>query len=31
MKVVQRNRYLNQLIRHKHNDLIKIISGIRPS
>ena len=29
MKVVQRNRYLNQLIRHKHNGLIKIISGIR--
>ena len=29
MKVAQRNRYLNQLIRHKHNGLIKIISGIR--
>ena len=29
MKIVQRNRYLNQLIRHKHNCLIKIIRGIR--
>ena len=29
MKEVQRTRYLNQLIRHKHNGLIKIISGVR--
>jgi predicted AAA+ superfamily ATPase len=29
MREVQRSRYLNQLIRHKHNGLIKIISGIR--
>jgi hypothetical protein len=29
MREVQRSRYLNQLIRHKHNGLIKIISCIR--
>jgi predicted AAA+ superfamily ATPase len=29
MREVQRSCYLNQLIRHKHNGLIKIISGIR--
>lgn len=29
MRVAQRNRYLNRLIRHKHNGLIKIISGVR--
>ena len=27
--IVKRDQYLNKLIRHKHNDFIKIISGIR--
>ncbi len=27
--IVKRNQYQNKLIRHKHNDFIKIISGIR--
>ena len=29
MMVIQRERYLNKLIAHKHNKLIKIVTGIR--
>lgn len=27
--IIKRDQYLNKLIRHKHNDFVKIISGIR--
>ena len=29
MQIIQRDFYLNQLINHKHNGFIKIVSGIR--